>query len=123
MKSVAGRVLDHRPGQSNLNFFGQGAMKVYEGKDIRNVCIVGHGDCGKTTLAAAMLYTAGATNRLTSVDGGNSITDFDEEEISRKVSISTGVANAAWKGAKVNLLDTPNAVSYTHLTLPTILLV
>ncbi len=82
-------------------------MKVYEGKDIRNVCIVGHGDCGKTTLAAAMLYTAGATNRLTSVDEGNSITDFDEEEISRKVSISAGVANAAWKGAKVNLLDTP----------------
>ena len=82
-------------------------MKEYEGKDVRNICIVGHGDCGKTTLAAALLYTAGATNRLTNVDEGNTITDFDEEEIARKVSISTGVANAQWKGAKVNLLDTP----------------
>ena len=82
-------------------------MKEFEGKDVRNICIVGHGDCGKTTLAAAMLYTSGATNRLTSVDEGNSITDFDEEEVARKVSISTGVANAQWKEAKVNLLDTP----------------
>ncbi len=82
-------------------------MKVYAGADVRNVGIVGHGDCGKTTLASAMLYTAGATTRLTRVDDGNAVTDYDEEEVSRKVSISTAVAVAEWGGAKVNLLDTP----------------
>ena len=57
-------------------------MKVYESKDIRNVGVVGHGDSGKTTLTAGLLFTAGATNRLLRVDEGNTITDFDEEEIS-----------------------------------------
>ena len=82
-------------------------MKDYAGKDVRNVGIVGHGDCGKTTLAAAMLYTAGATNRLTRVDEGNTITDFDDEEIGRKVSISTAIAVAEWGDTKINALDTP----------------
>ena len=82
-------------------------MKEYKGKDVRNVAIIGHGDCGKTTLASAMLYTSGATNRLTLVDEGNTVTDHDEEEIERKVSISTGVAFAEWAGTKINLLDTP----------------
>ena len=57
-------------------------MKVYESKDIRNVGVVGHGDSGKTTLTAGLLFTAGATNRLLSVDEGNTVTDFDDEEIS-----------------------------------------
>ena len=82
-------------------------MKVYPGKDVRNVGIVGHGDCGKTTLASAMLYTTGATTRLTRVDEGNTVTDYDEEEITRSVSITTSVAVAEWRGAKVNVLDTP----------------
>ena len=82
-------------------------MKDYAGKDVRNVGIVGHGDCGKTTLAAAMLYTAGATNRLTRVDEGNTITDFDDEEIDRKVSISTAIAIAEWGDTKINALDSP----------------
>ena len=82
-------------------------MKVYAGRDVRNVGIVGHGDCGKTTLASALLYTSGATTRLTRVDEGNTITDYDEEEIARSISISTTVAVAEWGGAKVNLLDTP----------------
>jgi len=82
-------------------------VKVYEGKDVRNLAVVGHGKCGKTSLVAAMLYTAGVTSRLTSVDEGNTITDFDEEEIERKVTISTGVAFLEWKKRKVNLLDTP----------------
>ena len=82
-------------------------MKVYAGNDVRNVGIVGHGDCGKTTLASALLYTAGATNRLTSVDEGNTVTDYDDEEVARKISISTAVGVAEWGGAKVNLLDTP----------------
>ena len=82
-------------------------MKIYEGKDIRNVGAVGHGDSGKTTLTAGLLFTAGATNRLLRVDEGNTITDFDEEEVQRKVSISTAIAVAEWKKAKLNILDTP----------------
>ena len=82
-------------------------MKVYESKDIRNVGVVGHGDSGKTSLTAGLLFCAGATNRLTRVDEGNTITDFDEEEIARKITISTAIAAAEWKKAKVNLLDTP----------------
>ncbi len=82
-------------------------MKVYESKDIRNVGVVGHGDSGKTTLTAGLLFTAAATNRLLRVDEGNTITDFDEEEIQRKISISTSIAVAEWKKLKINLLDTP----------------
>ncbi|MGE5645861.1 MAG: elongation factor G [Acidobacteriota bacterium] len=82
-------------------------MKVYESKDIRNVGLVGHGNSGKTSLAAAILFTTGATNRLTRVDEGNTITDFDDEEIQRKVTISTGLAAAEWQKSKINLLDTP----------------
>jgi elongation factor G len=82
-------------------------VKVYEGKDIRNVGVVGHGDSGKTALTAGLLFTAGATNRLLRVDEGNTITDFDEEEIQRKISISTAIAVAEWKKTKINILDTP----------------
>lgn len=89
-------------------------MKVYTGKDVRNVGIVGHGDCGKTTLAAALLYTAGATSRLTSADEGNTITDYDEEEIGRKISIATALALAEWRGTKLNALDTPGYNIFIH---------
>ena len=82
-------------------------MKTYEGKDIRNVGVVGHGDSGKTSLTAGLLFTAGATSRLQRVDEGNTITDFDEEEIQRKLTISTALAAAEWKKTKINLLDTP----------------
>src|SRR3974390_2397054 len=82
-------------------------VKVYETKDIRNVGVVGHGDSGKTSLTAGLLFTAGATNRLLRVDEGNTITDFDEEEIGRKISVSTAIAVAEWKKTKINILDTP----------------
>jgi elongation factor G len=82
-------------------------VKVYESKDIRNVGVVGHGDSGKTTLTAGLLFTSGASNRLLRVDEGNTITDFDEEEISRKITISTAIAVAEWKKSKINILDTP----------------
>ncbi len=82
-------------------------MKTYETKDIRNVAIVGHGHCGKTSVAAGLLYAAGATSRLTRVDEGNTITDYDEEEINRKLTISTSVAAIEWRKTKINLLDTP----------------
>ena len=89
------------------------ALRVYEGKDIRNIGVAGHGGSGKTSLVSALLYTAGATKTLGSVADGSTVTDYDEEEIARKVTISTGVAFAEWgnPGAtgktKLNLLDTP----------------
>jgi len=82
-------------------------VKTYESKDIRNVGVVGHGDSGKTTLTAGLLFTAGASNRLLRVDEGNTLTDFDEEEIQRKITISTALAVAEWKKTKINILDTP----------------
>ncbi|MBV9504571.1 MAG: elongation factor G [Acidobacteriia bacterium] len=82
-------------------------MKVYETKDIRNVGVVGHGDSGKTTLTAALLFSVGATNRLLRVDEGNTVTDFDEEEVLRKITISTAIAIAEWRKSKFNILDTP----------------
>src|SRR6202035_5226668 len=95
-------------------------VKTYEGKDIRNAGMVGHGDSGKTSLTAALLFTAGATNRLLRVDEGNTITDFDEEEIQRKISVSTAIAVAEWKKTKVNILDTPGYnifINDTHASL------
>ena len=82
-------------------------MKVYELSEIRNVGIVGHGSCGKTSLASALLFCSGAVNRLGKVDQGTTITDYDEEEIARKVSISSSLCHAEWKKTKINLIDTP----------------
>ena len=82
-------------------------MKAYETSDIRNVALVGHGHSGKTALTGALLFTAGATPRLTRPDEGNTITDFDDEEIARKITISSAVAAIEWKGKKINLIDTP----------------
>src|SRR6266480_1273953 len=82
-------------------------MKIYDSKDIRNVGVVGHGHSGKTSLTAALLYSTGASNRLTRVDEGNTITDFDDEEISRKITISTSLVYIESKKNKINLLDAP----------------
>ncbi len=82
-------------------------MKVYETSDIRNVALVGHGNSGKTSLTAGLLFAAGATNRLTRTEDGTTITDFDEEEIARKITISTAIAAAEWNRKKINLIDTP----------------
>jgi elongation factor G len=92
----------------------EASVKVYETKDIRNVGIVGHGHCGKTSVVAGLLFAAGATSRLTRVDEGNTITDHDEEEIQRKLSISTSIASIEWKKTKINLLDTPGFNLFTN---------
>lgn len=81
-------------------------MAVYA-KDIRNVALIGHSGEGKTTLAEALLYNAGALDRFGKVDDGNSTMDFDPEEISRRISISLSVANCNYKGTKINLIDVP----------------
>ncbi len=82
-------------------------MKVYETNDIRNVALIGHGHSGKTSMVAGALFAGGATSRLTRVDEGNTITDFDDDEIARKLTISTAVAAAEWNKKKINLIDTP----------------
>jgi elongation factor G len=82
-------------------------VNVYEGKNIRNVGIVGHGGSGKTSLVSAILFDTGATNRLGRVDDGNAPTDYDEDEIERRITISTKLAFCEWNKNKINLLDTP----------------
>jgi elongation factor G len=82
-------------------------MKVYDAASIRNVALVGHGGSGKTQLVSALLLDAGMVNRLGKVDEGNTVTDYDEEEISRKHTLSAGLAYAEWNKTKINLIDTP----------------
>ncbi len=89
-------------------------MKVYEGANIRNIALVGHGHAGKTSLISAMLYTAGATQRLGRVDDGSTTTDYDEEEISRKMSIAASLACVEWEKTKINLIDTPGFNMFVH---------
>ena len=82
-------------------------MTVYATENIRNVALVGHSDTGKTSLVSAMLFDSGAVNRLTKVDDGNTITDFDDDEHERKITINTAIAYVENRGAKINLIDTP----------------
>jgi elongation factor G len=89
-------------------------VKVYTGENIRNVAIVGHGHAGKTTLLSAMLYTAGATPRLGRVDDGSATSDYDEEEIARKMSIAATAAHVEWGKTKINVIDTPGFNMFVH---------
>ena len=89
-------------------------LRVYEGSDVRNVALVGHLNSGKTSLTAAMAFATGATNRLTKVDEGNALTDYDEEEINRKITISSAVAALEWKKYKINIIDTPGFNIFTN---------
>jgi elongation factor G len=89
-------------------------VKVYSGENIRNVAMVGHGHAGKTSLLSAMLYTAGATPRLGRVDDGSATTDYDEEEIARKMSIAASPAYVEWGTTKINVIDTPGFNMFVH---------
>ena len=82
-------------------------MKVFGGANIRNVAVVGHGSSGKTSLVACCLFLGGVGNRLGRVDDGTTLTDFDPEEIERKISISTAIASSEWEKTKINFIDTP----------------
>ncbi len=82
-------------------------MDVYRTERIRNVAILGHGGAGKTSLVEAMAYLSGITSRLGKVADGNTISDFDKEEIKRKFSISTTLVPVQWDKMKINVLDTP----------------
>jgi elongation factor G len=86
---------------------------TYPTDSIRNVAVAGHSDTGKTSLVSAMLFDADVVNRLCKVDDGNTITDFDEDEQERKITINTAVAHLDHGGTKINLIDTPGYGIYT----------
>ncbi len=82
-------------------------MKTYATENIRNIVLVGHGGAGKTTLAEALLFLSGATTRMGKVTDGNTVCDFDEEEIRKGISVSTALAPIEWGDCKINILDAP----------------
>ena len=82
-------------------------MDVFRTDRIRNVVLLGHGGAGKTSLVEAMAYLSGITSRLGKVTDGNTVSDYDKEEIKRKFSISTSVVPIVWGKVKINVLDTP----------------
>ena len=82
-------------------------MDVFRTDRIRNVVLLGHGGAGKTSLVEAMAYLSGITNRLGKVTDGNTVSDFDKEEIKRKFSITTSLVPIQWDKCKINVLDTP----------------
>lgn len=86
---------------------GDETIMQYTTDKIRNICLLGHGGDGKSALAEAMLYFTGGSDRLGTAAQGNTVSDFDPEEIKRQISISTSVIPVEWKGKKINLLDTP----------------
>jgi elongation factor G len=104
-------------------------MKSYSTAFLRNVGIVGHGDTGKTQLVSSLLFTAGMTQRLGKVTEGNTVTDWDEEEVARKISIQTGIAHAEWAApgqnekTKINFLDTPGYSTFVNETRATMIAV
>ena len=87
-------------------------MKSYKVEQIRNVGLIGHSGTGKTSLTEAMLYNVGVTSRLGSVEEGNTVSDYDPEEIRRQSSVNTSVTPWEWEGRKVNLLDTPGYADF-----------
>ena len=87
-------------------------MKNYPTENIRNIVLVGHGGSGKTSLAEALIYTSGATTRMGKINEGNTVCDFDEEEIRKGISISTALAPIEWGGVKINILDAPGYADF-----------
>lgn len=87
-------------------------MKEYTVENIRNIGLFGHGSTGKTSLCEALLYVGGAIGRMGVVDEGNTTTDYAEEEVERKLSISLGLGHIEWKNCKVNIVDTPGYTDF-----------
>src|ERR1700689_1622895 len=90
------------------------SLKVYQGQDIRNVALVGHAHCGKTTLISALLQAAKMTERLGRVDDGSAVTAYDEEDVARRTTMQNALAFAEWRNVKINFLDTPGFPMFVH---------
>ena len=91
-------------------------MATVETKRIRNIALLGHGGCGKTSLTEALLYITGASDRIGKVADGNTVSDYDAEEIKRGFSISASVMNTMWKDSKINIIDTPGYLDFVGET-------
>src|SRR5918992_1326601 len=89
-----------------------GDVKTYATENIRNIVLVGHGGAGKTSVAEALLFRSGATTRMGKITEGNTVCDFDEEEIRKGISVSTALAPIEWDGHKVNVLDAPGYADF-----------
>ncbi|MDR2655678.1 MAG: elongation factor G [Oscillospiraceae bacterium] len=89
-------------------------MRLYKAENIKNVALAGHGGSGKTSLAEALLYLTKATDRLGKALDGNTVMDFDPEEVKRKVSVSTAVAALEYQNTKINLIDTPGLFDFEY---------
>ncbi len=87
-------------------------MGKYKTEDLRNICIVGSGSTGKTQLAEAILFSARAIDRLGKVDSGNTVCDYNADEIERKISINSSIAFCEWKNKKINVIDTPGYADF-----------
>ncbi|MEA2487627.1 MAG: elongation factor, partial [Actinomycetota bacterium] len=87
-------------------------MKSYPTENIRNIVLVGHGGSGKTSLAEALLFRSGALTRLGKITEGNTVCDFDEEEIRKGISVSTALAPVEWDDHKINILDAPGYADF-----------
>jgi elongation factor G len=103
---MAARQLDSR------SLAGGDRVKSYKTENIRNIVLVGHGGAGKTSLAEAMLFRSGAITRMGKITEGNTVTDFDEEEIRKGISVSTALAPVEWDGHKINVLDAPGYADF-----------
>ncbi|MBN2363638.1 elongation factor G [candidate division WOR-3 bacterium] len=92
-------------------------MSLFGVEDIRNVVLISHQGAGKTTLAESMLFRAGVINRMGTIDDGNTVMDFDQEEKTKKTSINLSMANFTWKEKKINILDTPGYIDFIFETI------
>ena len=90
-------------------------MKNYASNRVRNVVLLGHSGSGKTTYSEAALYYSGATKRFGKVEDGNTVSDYEAEEIRRKVSINTSVIPVEWQDTKINFLDTPGYFDFAEI--------
>ena len=90
------------------------SLKTYQGQDIRNVALVGHAHCGKTTLVSALLHAAKMTERLGRVDDGSAVTAYDEEDVARRTTMQNALAFAEWHNVKINFVDTPGFPMFVH---------
>mgnify|MGYP005840664875 CR=1 FL=1 len=91
-------------------------MKNSDVKDVRNIAVISHGAAGKTSLADAMVYAAGMTDLLGSVDAGTSVFMHEPEELARKITISAAVGYAEWNGVRINIIDTPGYINFLEET-------